>query len=247
MKSPRQALHDWNDARGAENIARKLAASEKPTTRELNTKLAAAVLNGNIITAEALLKGGASPDAQLSYEYGYTTYTYPLLTEMIRRNDVAMAKLLIAHKADVTKQDTFSGHSPLHEAAIYDRTPVMRAMLDTGASLEVETSIHSKENIEYLRGVTPLQIARKYAWTDVIEMLEKEPARRAAESAAKERAEREAAEENARAARSALEQAEADRIAALTAPPKTETDRDIQVSSPLRLKGGKTAKKWGLF
>ena len=245
MKTPRQAFRDWNDARSAENIARR-AQQTTPTTRELNEQLLAAINKGRPRTADALLKLGASPDAQLSYKHGYTTYYYPLLTELVRKNDVAMASLLIAYKADLSKQDTHSGHTPLHEAAIHGRTPLVRQMLDAGADPEVYTSVHSEENVEYLRGVTALQIARKYAWTDIVGMLEKEPARREAAAEAAEAARLLALAEKQKADEEAARLAEQQRQEALTAP-KTDTGQDIQVSKPIRLKGIGAEKKWRLF
>lgn len=246
MKNPLQSFRDWNDARSAENISRR-AAMEKPTTRALNEQLLQAAKGGRPKTAEALLKLGASPDAQLSYEHGYSTYYYPLLTELVRKNDITMASLLIEYKANLSKQDTHSGHTPLHEAAIHGRTPLVRRMLDAGADLETLTSVQSEENLEYLRGITALQIARKYAWTDIVEMLKKEPARREAAAEAAERDRLAALAEKQKADAAAALLTEQQRQEALTAPPKTDTGQDIQVMTPLKLKGIGGDKKWRIF
>lgn len=247
MKTPWKAVHDWNDARIAENIERQ-GQKEVPLSRELNARLIKAVFARRPRTAEALLKLGASPDSQLSYEHGYTTYTYPILNWVIGKNWTDMAAVLIANKADPTKGDTLTGQSPLHEAAIFDRTAIMRLMLDTGAMLNPETSCHSDYSRGAVRGATPLAIARQHAWTDIVQMIEEEPARREEARAAAARAEMEAAAAKKKADEEARLRAEQEHLAFLNAPP-TETARDIQVTSPLRLKGAVAAKakKWSLF
>ncbi|MEZ0225598.1 MAG: ankyrin repeat domain-containing protein [Alphaproteobacteria bacterium] len=246
MKNPLQALRDWNDARCAENLSRR-AKNTTLTTRELNGQLLKAVKSGRPRTAEVLLQLGASPDAQLSYAHSWTAYYYPLLTELVRKNDITMASLLIAYKADLSKQDTRTGHTPLHEATIHDRTPLVRLMLDAGADFYVRTGIHSEENVKYLEGVTAREIARKYAWTDVADMLEKEPARREAAAEAAAQARVQALADKKKADEEAAQLAEQQKQEALTSPPKTETGQDIQVKAPLKLKGIGTEKKWRLF
>ncbi len=245
MMTPWRLAHAWNDAIRAGLLSYRLKRG-KPASQELNKSLIKAALKRRLKTAAVLLDNGASPDAQLSYEHGFTMYLYPLMTELVRRNDIAMSALFIAHAADLSRADTLTGHTPLHEAALHDRARIMRLMLDAGADMSCKTSIHSEENAEYLGHSTALDIARRHAWKDVIEMLENEPQRRDEATEAAARAKREAAEAERKAAEDEARRLEQERIEAITAP-KTDTGRDITVSGPIKFKTTKHPKRWGLF
>jgi hypothetical protein len=245
MTSLQRLLFSWNDAYRAKWLSYRFAKSAPPS-RKLNNMLITAVRCGQARTAGVLMDKGASPDAQLSYEHGYTTYHYPLMTEVVRNDDAKMAAVLITHHADLSKADTLTGHTPLHEAAIHDRPKMMRMMLDAGADLDCVTSVHSKENVEYLGHSTALDIAKKHAWKDVEEMLKDEPRRRQDAREAAARAEREAAEAAKKAAEDAARRQEEARLEAITCP-KTDTSQAIRVSGPLKFKTAKKAKKWGFF
>lgn len=212
-------LKDWGDKRQAENLARQFR-DRTPTTKELNDLAVKALEKHQPLTLAALLRIGASPDLVYTYEYGYSAYNYPALTKMVRQGDTRMAKVFIDNGADVNKADTHTGHTPLHEAAILGATPFVQMILEKAPDLNAKTSIHSKENIKYLEGVTALQIARNKSFTDVAGLLQ--AASDALEKAAADKRAAEAVErrEKEKAAAAAWQQAQ-DAIAAADKPAPT--------------------------
>ena len=89
------------------------------------TPLRLAVLHGHVATADALLKGGADPNAT---EDG----SIPLLHQAILSGKKEMVELLLAHNADVNRKDS-EGETPLAEALEGDKKDIAKILREHGA------------------------------------------------------------------------------------------------------------------
>ena len=223
-------LWEWNDKRRAENILRDVERNALRNERKLNDELIAAVGDNMPETVKALVKAGASPDAQIYYEYGTTTYSYPVIARAAVNDQPQMVKLLSELGANIDKADTLDGHTPLIEAVRNGNAAATRQLLDLGANMELRTSIHSKENMRSITPTSPLEIAERHAFAGIIKLLKYEPARRV-----KAKAEAEAAK--VAAAQAAAQQAadDAKRLQNLD-PSVTQTGQGITVMEPLKIK-----------
>lgn len=234
----RSALWEWADKRRAENILRGLQKGhDMPDEAKLNRKLVRAAKMGMGETVQALAKAGASPNAQLYYTHGWTTYSYPIITWAAIKGDKAMVEALVKAGADIDRRDTHTEHTPLIEAARRGKTGMVRLLLDLGADQNKCTGIHSDENKAYITPTSPLEIAQRHGFALIEKMLQDEPdrrwqAQRDAE-AARERA-RQAAEDEA-LQQKMLEAAAAQAVAGKH-PSVTQTGQNIEVGKPLKIK-----------
>jgi ankyrin repeat protein len=227
---------EWNDKRRAENILRDIGKKSLQNERELNAQLIKAVDKNMPETVRALVKAGASPDAQIYYQYGSTTYSYPVIARAAINDQPGMVKALMDAGANINKADTLDGHTPLIEAVRNGNAAATRQLLDLGANIELRTTIHSKENTGIITPVTALEIAQRHAFAGIIKMLQDEPARRVqakADAEAAKLAEAKEAEQQAAASAKAL--ADMD-------PSVTQTGQGIKVMEPLQIK-----RRKGLF
>jgi ankyrin repeat protein len=174
----KSSLWEWADKRSAENILRQLEKSGLQSAKELNDKLVAAAKNNKPETVKALVKAGASPDAQLYYSYGTGSESYSIVSWAAARGDMRMVQALAQSGADLNKRDTHDGHTALIEATRRGNSQMVRLLLDLGADTSVRTSIHSKENIELITPISARGIAERHAFANIMKMIDDEPARR---------------------------------------------------------------------
>ena len=212
-------------------------AAPAMTSREANEMLIKACQKGDVATAEYALKASGSPN--LCCDRGYHSGGYwqrspvPMLWDAVNCNNPAMTQLLLKYGANL--EQSHNGRTPLMLAVIEGRTPIVRSLLDAGASMDV-----------YADWCNPLEMAKKMQYADVTRMLEAEPARRAEIAVAAQRAQAEA--EAKRLADLAKAQKEELERAHRAANPPAETVQTIKVMKPLSLKGAAGAKKkWGIF
>ncbi|MEZ0260166.1 MAG: ankyrin repeat domain-containing protein [Alphaproteobacteria bacterium] len=230
------ALWEWNDKRRAENILRDIGRNVLCNEKELNAKLIHAVDENMPETVKALVKAGASPDAQIYYEHGYTTYSYPVIARAALRDQPHMVKTLVEAGANIDKADTLDGHTPLIEAVRCGNAAAVRQLLDLGADLTIRTNIHSRENTRSITPTSPLEIAERHAFVGIIKMLKDEPARR-------EQARVDAETAQLEAELAAAQKAAADAKALANMDPSvTQTSQGITVMEPLQIK-----RRKGLF
>jgi len=233
----KSSVWEWNDKRCAENILRHIGKKKLQNEKELNARLIKAVDENMPETIKALVKAGASPDAQIYYQYGSTTYSYSVIARAAVNDQPKMVKALMDAGANINKADTLDGHTPLIEAVRNGNAAATRQLLDLGADIELRTTLHSKENVRSITPVTALEIAQRHAFAGIIKMLQDEPKRRVQAKIDAEAARQQAlqqAQQQAEAAAKAL----ADKH-----PSITQTGQDIAVMEPLQIK----RRKGGLF
>lgn len=129
--------------------------------RVLNEQLMAAVEQGDRAQVEALLRQGASVNAN-------TRSGLTALTVAIMRGQDEIALLLIANGASLGARDRTGylremnpGNSPAYYAAVYGRTRVLKAMLEAGVS----------PNQRDRNGRTLLMIAAENGHRDTVRLL----------------------------------------------------------------------------
>ncbi len=106
----------------------------------------AVMYNENAEVVKALLKGGADPNARVTWKYT------PLHQAAVHNENPEVVKALIDAGADLDVQTLHSESTPLHLAAQSNDNPeVVKALIDAGAAL---TAWNKK-------GKTPLQVARR--------------------------------------------------------------------------------------
>jgi hypothetical protein len=224
------SVWEWNDKRRAENILRGIGKKSLQNEKELNARLVRAVDENMPETVKALVKAGASADAQIYYQYGGSTYSYPVIARAAVNDQPKLVKALIDAGANINKADTLDGHTPLIEAVRNGNAAATRQLLDLGADIEIRTSIHSKENVRSITPTSPLEIAQRHAFAGIEKMLKDEPARRRKAQADADAAKLVALKEaEQQAAASAKALADMD-------PSVTQTGQGITVMEPLQLK-----------
>jgi uncharacterized protein len=122
---------------------------------ESEPALPAAVLDGDLVVAEKLLRAGADPNRK-------DPLGYPPLQLAAGLGQVQMVELLLAAGADPLLLDTRMGASALHKAAIGGVVEVARVLLDHGAFINQQAP---------LDGQTPLFDAVLYKRLSMVEYL----------------------------------------------------------------------------
>jgi ankyrin repeat protein len=122
---------------------------------ESDPALASAVLDGDLVRVEELLRAGADPNRK-------DPLGYPPLQLAAARGQVQMVELLLASGADPLLLDTRMGASALHKAAIGGVVEVARVLLDHGAFINQRAPID---------GQTPLFDAVLYKRLPMVEYL----------------------------------------------------------------------------
>jgi hypothetical protein len=217
-------------------------ASRQMTSQQANEMLVKAVKWGFAGRAEYALEAGGS--ANLTIDRGGRTSDgfdswwhpnpVPLLWDAVSRNKVHIVASLLKHGARV--DDYHFRMTPLMLAAEKGLTPVVRMLLDAGASLDARDE----------RG-TAWTRANNKQFGDIIKMISDEPARRKAVIDAHQRSLAEAEEKRKAERKVQVEKAKQDEIqrALRAANPPQETEQVITVMRPLSLKSAR--KKRGLF
>ena len=120
---------------------------------DLRSRLIEAVRNGNLETAELVLKAGVNPNSFDSDS--------PLDALMIAAGlgDQAMVELLLSHGANPNALEKLAGTSPMHKACQRGSLAVVKALLDAGAMIDLQTAT---------TGHTPLMEAVCNKWPDIV-------------------------------------------------------------------------------
>jgi ankyrin repeat protein len=205
---------------GAQGPWAFLKPENRNSTSELNARLWKALTDNMPLTAAQALEKGASPEA--SYDSHYRDDRdngLPALAYAVKYNREAIAASLLKAGANPNRN---LGYFCLMDYAVqHGNSRMVRLLLDHGIDPENHGNSQSWQS-------WPCQVAKQKCYTDIVQMLEQEPARRAAIAAEKARKK----EEMARAADAA------------------EVTERITVSKPLTLKGVKppaAPKKGKLF
>ncbi len=110
---------DYAAVNGQLEIARLLLANGAPVVDDdlsrIYVPLHYAIQSKDALMVELLLEAGSSPNTAFGYR-GESPTAEPPLQMAIADGDVAIVKILIAHKADLSRRDTYS-MTPLHAAA----------------------------------------------------------------------------------------------------------------------------------
>lgn len=125
-------------------------------THRGETVLSLAVQTTNAQNVEILLENGADPDTVAPFAGEHmlhrTVNTYKGLT---------VAKVLLAHGADITATDDY-GRMPVHAAAFsYQGTDILALLIDQGADVNAVSNF----------GETPLHLAARYGQAAHVKML----------------------------------------------------------------------------
>ncbi|TGE28244.1 ankyrin repeat domain-containing protein [Hymenobacter metallicola] len=120
------------------------AASAQTASKELYT----AVVKNKPADAEALLKGGADPNAAIEVVPGFPT---TFLITAANNGNLDLVKALVQHKAQVNKADAFKG-TALMAAASKGHKAVVEFLLANGADAKAKDDdgkdalAHAKES-----------------------------------------------------------------------------------------------------
>lgn len=198
-------------------------AKQAPMSSELNARLLRAISERMPGVVRQALEKGASPE--LSWNGSILT-GLPVLAYAVESNMEEVVKALLDHGANPNRE--MRSVTMLWYATRNGNSRIVRMLLDAGA----EPSGGAKEMHwqDY-----PLEIAKKNYYTDIVQMLEQEPARRA--KIASEKAQQQEAATKA----AAKAKAEAER-----AQNAAEVTERITVGKPLVLKTAKPEKR-GIF
>lgn len=205
----------------------QLDAKQAPMSSELNARLLKAVSDNMPGVVRQALEKGASPELPWN---GAQLAGLPVLAYAVANNMEPVVKALLDHGANPNRD--MRSVTMLWYATRNGNSRVVRMLLDAGA----EPSGAAKE-MHWQQW--PLEIAKQNYYTDIVQMLQQEPARRAkiaAEAAARADAQARAAEQ------AALEKQRAETAAEVT--------QRITVGKPLVLKNAKPpekAAKRGIF
>jgi ankyrin repeat protein len=142
----------------------KADINAKNDTKE--TPLILAIKKGNEQLVKLLLEQGANPNVEdqcgdhtihIAMEWD-TEQENPLYKKRKILPNIVM--LLLQYKADPNKAYRFKGARPLHAAVFHNAPTVVQALLSCGAH----------KNVYDERGFTPLSLAKKYQYTNIINM-----------------------------------------------------------------------------
>ncbi|MEZ0260088.1 MAG: ankyrin repeat domain-containing protein [Alphaproteobacteria bacterium] len=199
-------------------------AERAPMSSELNARLLKALRENMPMTAQQALEKGASPEVRFEGRYqGDQDNGMPVLAYAVKYNNEFIAAALLKHGANANRE---MGYGCLMDYAVHHgNSRMVRLLLDYG----VDPKSHAKDQ-HWQRH--PYEIAKQKCYTDIVRMIEQEPARRAAAAAEAARKKEEAAQAAASA------QAEAER-----AENAAEVTERITVSKPLTLKNARPAKR----
>jgi ankyrin repeat protein len=154
------------------------------------TPLHFATWEENADFARFLLNNHATVDVR--DKWGRTPLSVAIYEEPLVFNHVPTVSLLLGHGADVNARDD-SGNTPLHLATFLG-TEVVPLLLEQGADVKAvndagETPLHkavrypeyesvrellrhgADKSIRNAEGLTPVQIAEKRGWTNLVELL----------------------------------------------------------------------------
>lgn len=194
----------------------QLDAKQAPMSSELNARLLQAICDNMPGVVRQALEKGASPEIPWN---GSILKGLPVLAYAVDNNMEPVVKALLDHGANPNRD--MRSVTMLWYATRNGNSRIVRMLLDAGAEpTGAAKEMHWQD--------CPLEIAKKNYYTDIVKMLEQEPARRqkiAAEAAAKKEAAAKAAQQ------AILEQQRAETAAEVT--------KRITVSKPLTLKGVK--------
>lgn len=205
-------------------------ALKAPMSSELNARLLKAMVDNMPVTAKRALEKGASPEIPWRTQFSHDRDEgLPLLFWAVRNNKEDYAAMLLQHGANPNREIGWDFTSLLTFAVQNGNSRMVRLLLDHGVPPDQHgRSQHWQEQ--------PYELAKRNYYTDIIKMLQEEPARR------KQAAEQAAAKKQAAAEEAARAKAEAER-----AETAGEVTQRITVGKPLQLKGAaqpvKAAKK----
>jgi hypothetical protein len=223
---PSSAPQNSSDAAAVARFNR-LDAQQAPMSSELNARLLQAISDNMPGVVRQALEKGASPEIPWN---GSSLTGLPVLAYAVNNNMEPVVRALLDHGADPNRD--MCSVTMLWYATRNGNSRVVRMLLDAGA----EPSGKARE----MRWQDwPLEIAKKNYYTDIVQMLEQEPSRRAQIAAA-------AAQKKEEAEKAAAQALQEQQRAATAA----EVTQRITVSKPLVLKGVKPAaapKKGKLF
>jgi ankyrin repeat protein len=204
-------------------------AKQAPMSSELNARLLKALLEDLPVTAKRALEKGASPELPWRGIYNDDRDRgLPLLAWAVRNNKENYAAMLLQHGADPNRELGWDWTSLLSFAVHHGNSRMVRLLLDHGVPPDQHGRTQNWQE-------WPYEWAKKHYYTDIVKMLQEEPARR------KQAAEEAAAKKQVEADAAARAQREAER-----AETAAEVTKRITVGKPLVLKGAapqKPAKK----
>lgn len=131
---------DYAAANGQSEIACLLLATGAPVVDDdlsrIYVPLHYAIQIKDAPMVELLLEAGSSPNTAFGYR-GESPTAEPPLHMAIAGNDVEIVKILLAHKADLSRRDTYS-MTPLHAAAEHGKTEIVRLLIKAGADVNAK-------------------------------------------------------------------------------------------------------------
>lgn len=198
-------------------------ALKPPMSSELNERLLRGVKDNWPLLVKQTLEKGASPELVWKGSYhGDPEAGNPVLSIAVRNVREEIVQLLLDFKANPNRELGYGTY--LWQATMKGNSRMVRMLLDAGADPQGHSQHQSWQD-------WPIEIARRNYFTDIVQMIEQEPARRQ-KLAAEAAAQREAAERAAQQA--VIEQQRAETAAEVT--------KRITVGKPLQLKGVKPVK-----
>jgi ankyrin repeat protein len=130
---------DYAAANGQIEIAKLLLEHGAPLVRDgrsqLETPLHRAIARDDAAMTEWLLAAGSSPNTIVGWRGEYST-SQPALHLAIARKNLAIVKILLAHRVDLTARDTYS-QTALHDAASAGQPEIVATLLQAGADVNV--------------------------------------------------------------------------------------------------------------
>lgn len=146
-------------------------ANPKAADYDGGTPLHAAVAAEHAGIAEALLTGGAEPNAECGVRHfnEETLGWYYIATPLHNvGNKNALIQTLVKHGAKVEAGEPMTGRTPLHFAAARGLLEAVNALLDLGANPNAIAETH---NYSIHARMSPLHYAAEHGYADVVESL----------------------------------------------------------------------------
>lgn len=131
-----------------------------------------AAMNGTISDVEKLLASGINPN-----EYEEES----ALHAAAQKDDVAIAKLLLKHGANIHAKSYESGWTPLHQAAAWGHIEIAQLLVEHGAKVNEQAQPISQD--VYVTHETPLHVAANAQQIEMVTFLVKKGADVNAQSA----------------------------------------------------------------